>query len=147
MADLGSWRSKHRELIFACRVIGDRFGPGAVDAVAAEHMKNVREAFRQKAEETGRNDLAVLVEGFQKITETHEHEILRQDDRVLEIRVTRCAHAEMFADYCARDIGLKFMCAGDMAMIEGLNPKITLERPKLLMAGDDCCHFIYRLED
>lgn len=146
MSDLKSWRSKNRELTFACRVIQDRFGEEAVDAVAAQHMKNVREAFRRKAAETGRSDLAVLAEGFKDITDTHEHQIVRQTDTVLEVKVTRCAHAEMFAEWNARDVGLRFMCAGDVAAVEGLNPKLTLERPKLIMKGDDCCHFIYRLE-
>lgn len=147
MADAKAWRSKHRELIFACRVIGERFGTAAVDAVAAEHMKNVREAFARKAAETGRRDLSVIAEQLSGISDTHTTEIVRHDKNVLEVRVTRCAHAEMFAEWNATDIGEKFMCAGDIAMAAGLNPKIRLERPKLLMRGDDCCHFIYTLTE
>ena len=147
MADAQVWRCKNRELIVAMRVLRDRFGEPAVDAVAEVHRNNVRQAFRKKAAETGRNDLAALAESARGSSETHTSQVLRQDDRVLEIRITRCAHAEQYAEWNARDVGLKFMCAGDLAMIEGLNPRITLERPKLLMNGDDCCHFIYRLED
>jgi hypothetical protein len=146
MDDLASWKSKHRELIFSCRVIGDRFGEAAVDAVAETHMKNIREAFDKKATETGRRDLAAITEGFEGITETHDHEIVHQDEHRLEIKVTRCAHAEMFAEWHATDIGLRFMCNGDLAMAAGLNPEIHLERPQLLMRGDSCCHFIYTLD-
>jgi len=146
MADMDPWRSKHRELIFACRVIEDRFGKAAVDAVAAEHMRNIRETFARKAAETGRNDLAALARQFSAPAETHTREIVRQDDRVFEVRITRCAHAEMFREWNAQDVGLKFMCAGDEAMIAGFNPKVTLERPELLMRGDACCRFIYTLE-
>lgn len=146
MPDLKTWRVKHRALVDACRVIGKRFGQKAVDDVAERHMENVRAAFRKKAEDLGRDGLSVLAEGFEKITDTHAHAIVRQTDRVLEIKVTRCAHAELFADLGARDIGRKFMCAGDQAMIEGLNPRITLERPQVIMNGDPICHFIYRLE-
>jgi len=147
MADMSQWRCKHRELIFACRVIEDRFGRGAVDAVAAEHMRKVREAFARKAAEAGRNDLAALAHEFSAPSETHTKEVIRQTDRVFEVRITRCAHAEMFREWNAADVGLRFMCAGDEAMIAGFNPKIRLERPRLLMNGDACCHFIYTLED
>ena len=146
MTDMSQWRCKHRELIFACRVIEDRFGRGAVDAVAAAHMKNVREAFARKAAETGRNDIAALAHEFSAPSDTHTKEVVRQDDRVFEVRITRCAHAEMFREWNAADVGLKFMCAGDEAMIAGFNPKIRLERPELLMQGDACCRFFYTLE-
>lgn len=147
MSDLNSWRTKHRELIFSCRVIRDRFGQAAVDAVATEHLKNIREAFRAKARESGRTDLSALLDGFQGITETHDHQIIHQDARRLEIQVTRCAHCQMFAEWNALDLGLAFMCAGDVAVAEGTNPKIRLERPQLLMRGDPCCHFVYTLDE
>jgi predicted ArsR family transcriptional regulator len=146
MPDLKAWRVKHRELVDSCRVIGKRFGEKAVDDVAERHMENIRAAFRKKAEDLGRDGLSVLAEGFEKITDTHVHEIVRQGDRVLEIKVTRCAHAEIFAECHAEDIGRKFMCAGDQAMIDGLNPKITMERSQVIMNGDPICHFIYRLD-
>jgi predicted ArsR family transcriptional regulator len=147
MPDLEGWRCRHTSLVFACRTIRDRFGEEAVDLVAGQHMKNVREAFRRQAAETGRNDMAALAERMTAPSESHTQEVIRQDDRVLEIKVTRCAHAEIFAEMNARDVGLKFMCAGDEAMIAGFNPQIELERPKVMMRGDDCCHFIYRLRD
>ena len=147
MADIQDWRCKHTSLIFACRIIRDRFGEDAVDAVAAQHMKNVREAFEKKVADGAPNDMAALAEHMLKESDTHDIEAVRRDEHVFEARVTRCAHAEMFAEMNAWDVGLKFMCAGDDAMIAGFNPKITLERPKVMMKGDDCCHFIYRLEE
>ena len=146
MGDLNTWRAKHRELIFACRVLRDRFGQAAVDAVAAQHMKNIREATARRARETGRTGLDALLDGFDRISETHDHQIVEHTARRLEIKVTRCAHCEMFAEWNALDLGLAFMCSGDVAVAEGLNPKIRLERPELLMRGDRCCRFIYTLD-
>lgn len=147
MASLQDWRCKHRSLIVACRTIRDRFGEEAVDAVAAQHMKNVREAFAEKARQVGCNDLEAFARQVGEHSDTHDTETVRSDAKVYETRITRCAHAEIFAEYKARDIGLKFMCAGDEAMIAGFNPKIKLERPEIIMRGDDCCHFIYTLDD
>jgi hypothetical protein len=43
------------------------------------------------------------------------------------------------------DVGMKMICMGDYAVVEGFNPEIRFTRPKTLMAGDDCCHFIFEL--
>jgi len=147
MADKSEWQCKHTSLAFACRIIRDRFGEGAVDAVAAQHMKNVRQAFAKRVADGAPNDMDALAEYLLAESDTHDIEVIRRDDRLLELRVTRCWHAEQFRDMNACDVGLKFMCAGDDAMIAGFNPKITLERPKIIMKGDDHCHFIYRLSD
>ena len=147
MASLQDWRCKHRSLIFACRTVGDRFGEQAVEAVAEQHMKNVREAFAEKAKQMGRNDLEAFASQMGGHPDTHDSETIRLDKNVFEVKITRCAHAEIFAGYNAQDIGLKFMCAGDEAMIQGFNPSIKLERPEIIMKGDDCCHFIYTLDD
>ncbi|MBN2584079.1 MAG: L-2-amino-thiazoline-4-carboxylic acid hydrolase [Planctomycetes bacterium] len=147
MTDLKAWRDKHTSLICACRTIRDRFGEAAVDAVAAQHMANIREAYAAKARDMGRNDLEAFASQMGGHPLTHDREVLRSDGNVFEVRITRCYHAEVFAEQDARDVGLKFMCAGDEAMIAGFNPKIRLERPELLMNGDACCHFIYTLDE
>ncbi len=146
MVGMDDWRCKHRSLVFVCRTIRDRFGEAAVDAVAAQHMENVRKAFAEKTAGGAPNNMDALAEHMLAPSETHDIEVLRRDEWVLELKVTRCRHAEMFAEMNALDVGAQFMCAGDDAMIEGFNPRISLERPETIMTGGDCCHFIYRLE-
>jgi hypothetical protein len=144
MSDPKEWPSKHRELIFVCRAVADRWGEEVVDMLAARHRDLVREAFRKEVARTGRNDMAALAEKFGRSSGTHDYEMIRADADVLEFKITRCWHAEFFNGLNACDVGLKFMCAGDDAMIEGFNPRIALERPSVMMRGEDCCHFIYR---
>jgi len=60
----------------------------------------------------------------------------------LEVKVFRCLHTETLKKLNATRIGLKLICIGDEAATEGFNPEIKFTRPKILMAGDDCCHFI-----
>lgn len=138
---------RNRELIYACRVIADRFGPEAVDDLAERHRAHIREAFAEKARQVGRTDLAALREAMNlSSSPNHEYEIIADEPDHFEFKVTNCIHAEEFAAWNARDLGRKFMCAGDEAMVEGFNPRIRFERPKLLMNGDECCHFIYRVD-
>ncbi|HUT59764.1 MAG TPA: L-2-amino-thiazoline-4-carboxylic acid hydrolase [Phycisphaerae bacterium] len=146
MADLSALRRRHAELIFMCRAARERWGQQAVDALAECHMKAIREAFARKAAELGSNDLAAFVGQMTTHPETHTREEVRSDEGVYEMKITRCAHAEIFAEWNARDIGLQFVCGGDVAMIEGFNPAMQLRRPKLLMRGDDCCRLIYTME-
>lgn len=146
MADLSALRCRHAELIFVCRAVRERWGPEAVDALAQCHMKRIREDFARKANELGGNDLAAFVSQMTPHPQTHTRQVVRSEAHVFEMKITRCAHAEIFAEWNARDLGLQFVCAGDDAMLDGFNPDIKLERPKLLMKGDDCCHFIYTME-
>ncbi|MCD6369283.1 MAG: L-2-amino-thiazoline-4-carboxylic acid hydrolase [Thermoproteales archaeon] len=77
----------------------------------------------------------------------HDYEIVRKSDKVLEVVAKKCLHAEIFNDLNAEKVGLKLICMGDDAATEGYNPKLKLRRPKILMRGDDVCHFIWELEE
>ena len=73
--------------------------------------------------------------------------MIRKDRRVLEVKVTTCAHADTFKRFNAADIGQRLICKGDHAVVEGFNPNMKFTRPKLLMAGDGCCHFKFELKE
>jgi len=62
----------------------------------------------------------------------------------LEVKVYKCIHAKVFRKLNATNIGYKLICRGDDAATEGFSPDIELICPKILMKGDDCCHFIWR---
>jgi predicted ArsR family transcriptional regulator len=131
-------------LITTARFLEEEYGAGAVEALA--EYKNVRnkERWRDIAEETGRSDPEYL---FRLFTDrVHEYDVVRKSREALEVIVTRCAHADVFQRFNAADVGMKMICMGDYAVVEGFNPEIRFKRPKTLMAGDECCHFIFELE-
>jgi hypothetical protein len=111
--------------------------------VAYKNARN-RERWREIAEETGRNDPEYLFRLF--TNRVHEYDVVRKDRNVLEVIVTKCVHAENFQRSDAADVGMRMICMGDYAVVEGFNPEIRFTRPKTLMDGDECCHFIIELE-
>ena len=147
MTDIVDIRRKHAELVSVCRTVRDRFGEKAVEDLAQRHRENIAAAYAEKAAQLGCNDLEAFVSEMGENPQTHTRQVIRRDKNVYEMKITRCAHAEILKELNALDLGLRFVCAGDDAMLEGFNPKIRLQRPTLLMKGDNCCHFIYTQQD
>ena len=131
-------------MITAARFLENEYGEGAVESLARWKDERNRERWREISESTGRSDPKYLFRLFSDIV--HEYEVIRKGPDALEVKVNRCLHAETFQRFNATDIGMKMICMGDFAVVEGFNPDMKLRRPKTLMAGDDCCHFIFELK-
>ncbi|MFQ6094813.1 MAG: L-2-amino-thiazoline-4-carboxylic acid hydrolase [Candidatus Bathyarchaeia archaeon] len=132
-------------LVFMARILEEEFGSEALDVLMEWRDKKTRERWKEIARTSGRSDPEYLFRLFDE--RVHEFEVIRKDRRVLEVKVTRCAHADTFKRFNAADIGQKLICNGDIAVVEGFNPRMKFTRSKLLMAGDDCCHFKFELEE
>jgi predicted ArsR family transcriptional regulator len=131
-------------LVTSTRFLQEEYGEGALDALAEYKDARNREKWREIAEETGRSDPEYL---FRLFTDrVHEYEVVRKSPEALEVIVTRCVHVENFQRFNAEDVGMKMICMGDHAVVEGFNPEIRFTRPKTLMDGDECCHFIFELD-
>ena len=127
------------------RFIEKEYGEGALDALLEWKHQKIKEQFREISKTSGRSDPEYLFRLFS--TEVHEFEVIRKDKKALEVKVTRCAHAETFKEFNAMDLGKKLICEGDYAVVEGFNPKIKFTRPTCLMDGDECCHFKFELQE
>lgn len=132
-------------LIFMARILEKEFGEEALDLLVEWKYKKTKERWREIARTTGRSDPEYLFRLFSK--EAHDFEVIKKEKNALEVKVKRCVHADVFKRFNATDVGQKLICNGDHAVVEGFNPKIRFTRPKLLMAGDDCCHFKFELEE
>jgi len=131
-------------LITSARFLQEEYGEGALDALSEYKDARNRERWNEIAEETGRSDPEYL---FRLFTDrVHEFEVVRKGPKALEVIVTKCVHAENFQSFNAEDVGMKMICMGDHAVVEGFNPEIKFTRPKTLMGGDECCHFFFELE-
>jgi predicted ArsR family transcriptional regulator len=131
-------------LVFSSRFLMNEYGEGILDVICDWKNSRVRERWAEIAEETGRSDPEYLYKLFNDAV--HEYEVVRKGPEALEVRVTRCAHADVFRGLNATDVGMKMICMGDYAVVEGFNPRMRFSRPKTIMAGDDCCHFVFELE-
>ena len=132
-------------LVIMGKILVDQYGEEALDALVKYRHEKIKERWREIAKETGRNDPEYFIRLFSK--DAHEYEVIRRSKNVLEVKVYKCIHAEIFKKYNATKIGEKLICSGDEAVTEGFNPKIKFRRPKLLMRGDEYCHFIWELKE
>ena len=57
------------------------------------------------------------------------------------MRITECLWAKTFRQANAAEIEYATMCNTDAAALKAYNPKITLNRPKLILQGDNECRF------
>ncbi len=58
-----------------------------------------------------------------------------------EMKVTECLWAQTFREANAGDIGFASICYGDEVMAAAFDQRLKFTRTKVLMKGDDCCHF------
>ena len=126
-------------------ILISQYGDEALDLLMNWLHERTKKRWEEVAESTGRRDPEYLFCLF--TDEVHEFEVLRKNKGVLEVKVTKCVHADSFKELNAAHIGEKLICSGDFAISKGFNPQIKFTRPKLLMTGDDCCHFLWELED
>lgn len=131
-------------LVVASRFLMKEYGEGVLDAIADWKNGRTRERWREIAKATGRSDPEYLFRLFSDAV--HDYEVIRKGPEALEMSVTRCAHAETFKSLNATDVGMKMICMGDHAVAEGFNPRIRFSRSKTIIAGDDCCHFVFELD-
>lgn len=136
---------KDRMLALMGHILESEYGEEALDVLAKWKNDRTKERWREIAKTTGRDDPEYLFCLFSN--EAHEFEVIRKERNALEVKVTKCVHADVFKKLNAAHIGKKLICEGDTSVTEGFNPKIRFTRPKLLMAGDDCCHFIWELHE
>lgn len=73
-------------------------------------------------------------------------DIIEDNDKTFEMRVTECLTYTTFKTADACDIGHACICHGDYAWAVGFNPKIKLIRDKTLMQGHDYCNHRYIIE-
>jgi fumarate reductase iron-sulfur subunit len=132
-------------LAYMGHILESQYGEEALDALMKWNDEKTRERWKEIAKSTGRSDPEYLFCLFSQ--EAHDFEVIRKDRKALEVKVTKCIHAENFKKLNAAHIGQKLICNGDNAVTEGFNPKIKFTRPKLIMTGDDCCHFIWELQE
>jgi hypothetical protein len=130
------------QLIFMGRTLERLYGLDSVDILVEYQNQKSKKNWQQKARESGRQDPSYLRCLFS--LDNHEYTIIRDDPNYLEVKVTKCVHAEVFRSYNAADLGEKLICSGDYAVVEGYNPQIKLIRPTTCMTGDTC-HFIFKL--
>ncbi len=72
------------------------------------------------------------------------HEVVRDEEKVFELRVTECVWAETFRNAgLGGEIGHAAVCNMDYYWPAAFNPRFKMERSKTLMQGDEICNHRY----
>jgi len=74
-------------------------------------------------------------------------EIVEDNDKAFEMRLTECLTEVVFREANAQDLGYACVCHADFGLPVGINPKLKLIRTKTLMQGHDCFNHRYVWED
>lgn len=136
-----------RILIPVINALGDAFGHDDVLAVVRDTIvKIAREQGAALARQMGGKSLKQFVDSLAYWTRDQalEIDVLEESDDELFFNVTRCRYAELYESLGIREIGTRFSCTRDFALIEGFNPDISLERTQTIMEGAEYCDFRYR---
>ncbi|MEM2997677.1 MAG: L-2-amino-thiazoline-4-carboxylic acid hydrolase [Thermoproteota archaeon] len=131
-------------LIMMSRILEKEFGKEALDVLLDWRNRRIEEEWRKRGLEAKDKSPRYFLALFS--SEAHEFEVLEESEESLEVIVKKCIHAEIFKKFNATDIGEKIICSGDHYVVKGFDHGIELVRDKLLMRGDDCCHFLFKLK-
>ena len=136
-----------RILIPVINAMGDAFGRDAVlDVVRETIVKIAREQGAALRRQMGGNSLKNFGDSLAYWTQDKalEIDVIEESDDILSFNVTRCRYAELYESLGIREIGTRFSCTRDFALIEGFNPEISLERTQTIMEGAEYCDFRYQ---
>lgn len=136
--------SYYRKLLFRIlhRMSGREYGEQALRDAAAVYHETVRQGWEEIAAVEPIRDLAAFRRHFFAPEDGFEYLVVDESPRRVEVHVTRCHLAEELRQQGCAGIGERFFCDADRVRAATFNPRLGLERPKLLMRGDDRCVFI-----
>lgn len=72
-----------------------------------------------------------------------EIDIVNHTPTQLDFNVTRCRYAEMYKALGMEDYGAVLSCNRDLAVIDGFDNRVELQRDQTIMSGASCCTFRY----
>jgi hypothetical protein len=131
--------------------VTDRFG--------AEGEEAIRQAVRTFGRRRGQN-IAANVEqaGLEKSAENYlpfydmeRSNLFKYENKYgpaqLEQHFSECIFAKAWMEMGMEKYGLLYCEEIDPAIAGGYNPKFKCHHDKYFLKGDDCCHFVFKIED
>jgi hypothetical protein len=137
---------QHRSYIQFARFLQKELGEDETIRLIKKHTdEKLLERAQKDLKRLGKSDFKSYISIFRdpRMLAGLNMEIIRDTDKVFEIRVTDCLSAVSFLAHKAGDIGFASVCWGDTIWASAFNPKIRLVRDKTLMQGHDCCNHKY----
>lgn len=143
------FRSQYGSIIPMLKYLSDQIGKEKFFEILKKGVDEYLSRMNAANKKEFKSDLANYVVGF-KSNVTYQHALtysfIKETEKEVEFSITECLWAKTFRQFDAADLGYAMICYPDVPYIKVYNPKITLNRPKVLMQGDDECRFRYTME-
>jgi predicted ArsR family transcriptional regulator len=133
------------ELAKVLRIMRERFGQEACEALVKANSEGVMQEWRKKAEDNGDNSIKSLIKLLWEPLTSHGFEYtMEETESRYQFNVTKCPGADIALRLGIGEQMYYFRCANDPFIAEGFNSNIGFTMTKTLMQGHDCCnHFYY----
>lgn len=144
---LDKTRIQAQVLVPVLRALRAELGKDKADTIVREALrdwsKQLFSAIGERLEGSPRRKFATMQGAYNDVTAKEvEFDILRQDDKALDIDVTRCRFAEFFRALGEPELGALLVCDGDTDIATASG--VSLDRAQTLMQGGPSCTFRYR---
>jgi predicted ArsR family transcriptional regulator len=136
-----------RVLVPFIRALRDKFGDNAVDEVVDETIRKLAaEDGARWAASYGQTTAALrtVAEVVWAGGGSLDVQIVGESESHLDFNVTRCRYAEFYKELGLAELGFRFHCNRDHAMVVGFNNELELSRSQTIMEGAACCDFRFR---
>lgn len=119
-----------------------------IEFLKEKTKKDMFEYGEAQAKKAKNNSLNSYVEQFrgENYKDLLTMEVITDNGKEFELKVTECIWASTFLKQKAAAIGFAAVCYGDYWWPKGFNSDIQFERDKTLMQGHDCCNHKYSVE-
>jgi hypothetical protein len=146
---LDKTRIQAQVLVPVLRALRAELGKDKADAIVKQALRDwSRQLFAAVGDEVGgspRRKWAKMQGALNDASAKEvDFEILRHDDAVLDIDVTRCRFAEFFRALGEPELGALLICATDVDIAAAGAGEVSLDRAQTLMQGAPSCTFRYR---
>ncbi|MBM4047180.1 MAG: hypothetical protein FJ279_18915 [Planctomycetes bacterium] len=123
------------------RAMEERFGPAAREVVKDMAAKR---PVKPRPDPGGpQKDLREFCDRLERgcVGSHRWTRVVDEPDRI-GYHFTRCMWAEVFRELGEPDLGF-VICAGDEPAVKSHNPKLSFQRSKVLMKGDEVCDHVF----
>jgi hypothetical protein len=146
---LDKTRMQAQILVPVLRALRTELGKDKADALVKQALrdwsKQLFAAIGDSIEGSPRRKWAAIQSVFGEVSGREvEVEILRHDEKALDLDVTRCRFAEFFRALGEPELGALLICEADFDIASVGDGDVSLERAQTIMQGAPSCTFRYK---
>ena len=146
---LDKTRIQAQVLVPVLRTLRAELGKDKADAIVKQALRDwsraLFAAIGAQVEGSKRRKWATVQSAWNDVTAKEvDFEMLRHDQEVMELDVTRCRFAEFFRALGEPELGALLVCEPDFDVVAAGEGSVSLTRAQTIMKGAPSCTFRYK---